>query len=234
VREGLDHVLRVLNATPKAKDEVIQQLEAEKAELVESMRDRQAQVMRSLAERREIEKTMGDSLLKLAAELEAERARSRAAEARIEGAKGDAEGLKDRIADLERKVAEGAARAESLGAERDELTRALVAEAEKVRLALAERTAADERWHQRLLESQKRVEEAGAGAAAEAAAASDMRAKVATLSEHMARALQERDAVVARFADWERERQRLLDALKQKDGMVAMLSTAFQSSLKKP
>ena len=39
--------------------------------------------------------------------------------------------------------------------------------------------------------------------------------------------------VVARFADWERERQRLLDALKQKDGMVSMLSSAFQGSLKK-
>ncbi|UPT72913.1 MAG: hypothetical protein M0D55_13470 [Elusimicrobiota bacterium] len=234
VREGLDQVLRVLMTSPKAKDEVIAQLEAEKAELVESMRDRQAQVMRSLAERREIEKTMGDSLLKLAAELEAERARTRAAEARIEAAKGDAEGLKARIGDLERRAAEDAARAASLGAERDELTRALVAEAEKVRTALAERTAADERWHQRLLESQRKLEEASASTALEASATNDLRAKVATLSEHMARALQERDAVVARFADWERERQRLLDALKQKDGMVAMLSTAFQSSLKKP
>ena len=50
----------------------------------------------------------------------------------------------------------------------------------------------------------------------------------------MARALQERDAVVARFADWERERQRLFDAIKQKDGMVSMLSSAFKGSLKKP
>ncbi|PIR15227.1 MAG: hypothetical protein COV48_15525, partial [Elusimicrobia bacterium CG11_big_fil_rev_8_21_14_0_20_64_6] len=101
-------------------------------------------------------------------------------------------------------------------------------------LAIAERTAADERWHQRLLELQKKVEDESARAGQEAASTSDLRAKVATLSEHMARALQERDAIVARFADWERERQRLLDALKQKDGMVAMLSTAFQSSLKKP
>jgi len=35
----------------------------------------------------------------------------------------------------------------------------------------------------------------------------------------------ERDGIVARFADWERERQRLLEALKQKEGMVAMLSS---------
>ena len=50
------------------------------------------------------------------------------------------------------------------------------------------------------------------------------------LSIHL---LRQPRAVVARFADWERERQRLLDALKQKDGMVAMLSSAFQGSLKK-
>lgn len=234
VREGLDQILKVLTATPKAKDEVIVELEAEKAELLKTMRERHEQLRAVLDERREIEKTMGDSLVSLSAELERERARTRAADARTEGVKGDVETLKSRIADLERSLTERDARAESLGAERDELTRALVAEAEKVRGAIAERAAADERWHQRMLEIQRKVEEENARASQEAAAAADLRAKVATLSEHMARALQERDAIVARFADWERERQRLLEALKQKDGMVAMLSSAFQGSLKKP
>lgn len=234
IREGLDSVLRHLNQSPKAKDEVISQLEMEKAELVKAMRERQAQVLRALDERREIEKSMGDSLLRMASELESERGKTRAAEQRIEAIKAEAENAKSLAADHERRAADAALRLESVAAERDELTRALVAEAEKVRAVLAERTAADERAHQRLLEAQRRTEEASAASAAEAAATADLRAKVATLSEHMARALQERDAVVARFADWERERQRLLDALKQKDGMVAMLSTAFQSSLKKP
>jgi chromosome segregation ATPase len=234
VREGLDQILRVLTATPKAKDEVIVELEAEKAELLKAMRERHQQLRAVLDERREIEKTMGDSLVALSGELERERAATRAADARTEGVKGDLETLKNRIADLERSLSERDARAESLGAERDELTRALVAEAEKVRLAMAERSAADERWHQRMLELQRKVEDENARASQEAASVSDLRAKVATLSEHMARALQERDAIVARFADWERERQRLLEALKQKDGMVAMLSSAFQGSLKKP
>lgn len=233
-REALDHVVRILTATPKAKDEVIVELEAEKTELLKAMRERHEQLRAVLDERREIEKTMGDSLVSLSGELERERARTRAADARTEGVKGDIETLNNRIADLERALAERDSRALSLGAERDELTRALVGEAEKVRLALNERTAADERWHQRMLELQRKVEDETARAGQEAASTSDLRAKVATLSEHMARALQERDAVVARFADWERERQRLLDALKQKDGMVAMLSSAFQGSLKKP
>ncbi|MBI2386153.1 MAG: hypothetical protein HYV14_09095 [Elusimicrobia bacterium] len=234
VREGLDRILKALTATPKAKDEVIVELEAEKSELLKTMRERHEQLRAVLDERRAIEKTMGDSLVALSGELERERAATRAADARTEGVKADVETLKNRIADLERSLSERDARAESLGAERDELTRALVAEAEKVRLAIAERTAADERWHQRMLELQRRVEDENARASQEAAATSDLRAKVATLSEHMARALQERDGIVARFADWERERQRLLEALKQKDGMVAMLSSAFQGSLKKP
>jgi len=234
VREGLDRILKVMTATPKAKDEVIVELEAEKAELLKAMRERHEQLRAVLDERREIEKTMGDSLVSLSGELERERARTRAADARTEGVKGDEESLKNRISDLERTLSERDARAESLGAERDALTRALVGEAEKVRLAIAERAAADERWHQRMLELQRKVEDENARASQEAATTSDLRSKVATLSEHMARALQERDGIVARFADWERERQRLLEALKQKDGMVTMLSSAFQGSLKKP
>ena len=233
VREGLDEILRILNATPKAKDEVIVELEAEKAELLRTLRGRHAQLLAVLGERREIEKTMGDSLVSLSEELERERARARAADARSESVKGGIETLNIRIADLERSVSEGDSRALSISAQRDELARALVSESEKVRLAISERSALDERWNQRMREAQIKIEEEAARAAQEAATAGDLRAKVTTLSEHMARALQERDSVVARFADWERERQRLLDALKQKDGMVAMLSSAFQGSLGK-
>jgi chromosome segregation ATPase len=229
VREALHQVLRVVTATPKAKDEIIAAVEEEKAELVRSMRERREQTQDLLAERSAIEKSMGNSLIAMTAELEKERGRTREAETRLEQAKG----LTPRIIDLERSLCERDARALSLGAERDELTRALVVESDKTRAAIAERTACDERWHQRLLELQRKVEEETARAVGEASTTSDLRAKVATLSEHMARALQERDAVIGRFADWERERQRLFEALKQKDGMIAMLSTAFQSSLKK-
>lgn len=233
VREGLDRILNLMTATPKAKDEIIVELEAEKVELLKAMRERHEQLRKVIDERREIEKTMGDSLVALSGQLEAERARTRAAAARTEAAKGERETREARVADLERAMAEREIRAQSIAAERDELTRALVAEAEKVRLAIAERSASDERWHQRHLELQRKVTDESARADQEASSTSDLRAKVATLSEHMARALQERDGIVARFADWERERQRLLEAIKQKEGMVAMLSSAFQGSLKK-
>lgn len=234
VREGLDQVLAHLRATPKAKDEVISELEGEKAELVATLRRRQEDLRRFVEERRAVEKSLGDSLMTLTAEVERARGETREAAARESEALRALEALRSRLEMLERSVSERDARLLSVAAERDELTRALVAEAEKVRLGVAERAAADERWHQRLLDAQRRVEEEAAKSAGEAATAADLRAKVAALSEHMARALQERDAIVARFADWERERQRLLDALKQKDGMISMLSSVFQGSLKKP
>lgn len=232
-REAIERIARMLAATPKAKDQIIAELEEEKAQLARSMRERHEQLRAVIEERRAIEKTMGDSLLALSGQLEAERARARAAESSAAGEKGTLEDLRGQVADLQRALAERDARALSLGAERDELTRALVGEAEKVRAAIAERSAADDRWHQRMFELQRKLEEESARAGQEASSTNDMRAKIATLSEHMARSLQDRDAVVARFADWERERQRLLEAIRQKDGIVAMLSSAFQGTLKK-
>lgn len=234
MRESLDRVVKILTQTPKAKDEVIVELEAEKAALVKAMRERRDELVRFAEDRRAVEKSMGDSLVELTGELEKERARTRSAEARANAAAGGVEALKARVEDLERSLAERDSRSLSLSAERDELTRSLVAESEKVRAAVEARTASDERWHQRLLELQRKVEDETARASAESASTGDLRAKIATMSEHMARAFQERDAVVARFADWERERQRYMDALKQKDGMITMLSTAFQGALKKP
>ncbi|MBI3288842.1 MAG: hypothetical protein HYZ74_04920 [Elusimicrobia bacterium] len=234
VRETLARIMNVLLAAPKAKDEIIVELEQEKADMMRSMRERHEQLRATLEERRQIEKTMGESLLQLSDELEKERALTRAADARAADARGETEALARRVGDLEKALAERDTRALALTAERDELTRALVAEADKVSVAIAERTAADERWHQRLIELQRKVEDEAASTGQASAATGELRAKVATLSEHMTRALQERDAVVARFSDWERERQRLLDALKQKEGMLSMISGAFQSSLKKP
>ena len=234
IREKLDLITRTLAATPKAKDEIILELEQEKADLMRSMQERHEQLRATLEERRQIEMTMGDSLLQLASDLEKEREKTRAADSRANDIKGDIEALSHRYTDLERTCSERDARALSLGAERDELTRALVAEAEKFRASIAERTASDERWNQRVLELQGKLEAEAAHAGQEASISGDLRAKVATLSEHMTRALQERDAVVARFAEWERERQRLLDIVKQKDNMVSMLSSAFKGTIKKP
>jgi hypothetical protein len=54
-----------------------------------------------------------------------------------------------------------------------------------------------------------------------------------TLAEQTARTLQERDAVVARHSEWDKERQRLLDMVRKKDEMISLLSATFQGALKK-
>ena len=64
-------------------------------------------------------------------------------------------------------------------------------------------------------------------------AAFDARGQMGALAEQTARSLQERDAALARYSDWEKERQRLLDAIRKKDDMISLLSATFQGALKK-
>lgn len=232
--DGIRRILAHLTATPKAKDQIIEALEQEKADLSKALHARVEETRRFAFERRDIEKSLGDGLLKLTAELEAERARVRGAQDEAAALRGRVAELASRVADLERVVSERDVRLESVSAERDELTRALVAESEKLRGGLASRADSEARWNARVLELQRRVEEENAVRAAESATAADLRAKLAALSDHLARALQEKDATIARFSDWDKERRRLLDLVSKKDEMISMLSSAFQGSLKKP
>jgi hypothetical protein len=233
VRRDLERVLLVLTATPKAKDAVISELEAEKEELARLARDRQEALRRFADERRAVEKSLGDGLLELTGRLEDERARTRAAEAAAAARLGELETSKARASDLERAVADREARASQLSAERDELARALVAEADKVRRGLVERRSADEEAEKRVMELRRLLGEEAARRASAEGAASDARGQMSALAEQLARALQERDATLARFSDWEKERQRLLDVIRKKDEMISLLSATFQGALKK-
>ncbi|MDE2510404.1 MAG: hypothetical protein KGL74_04725, partial [Elusimicrobia bacterium] len=86
----------------------------------------------------------------------------------------------------------------------------------------------------RMSELRKRLdEEAGRRASAEGAAA-DARSQMGALAEQTARSLQERDSILARFSDWEKERQRLNEVIRKKDDMISLLSSTFQGALKKP
>jgi DNA repair exonuclease SbcCD ATPase subunit len=233
VREGLQRVISIMTATPKAKDSLIEDLEGEKNDLRKLAQERREELLRYAAERREIEKSMGDGLAKLSGQLEEERSRNRAAEAAISAKKADLEALKPRMADLERAAADREARALQLSAERDELARALMAEAEKVRRGIEERREADAAAEARLNELRQSLGEEASRRASAEGGARDARAQMGALAEQTARSLQERDAVLARFSDWEKERQRLLDMLRKKDEMISLLSATFQGALKK-
>jgi DNA repair exonuclease SbcCD ATPase subunit len=226
----LERVIKILTETPKAKDEAIAALEAERAELLKQLKERHEALARFAAERRDVEKSMGDGLLRMTGELESERARTRAAEAVSSERLGQIESLKARFADLERAVADRDARVQAMAAERDELARALAGEAEKTRRGLEERRAADEAADARLTELRRRLDEEAARRASAEGAAADARSQMGALAEQTARSLQERDATLARFSDWEKERQRLLDIVRKKDEMISLLSATLRGA----
>lgn len=234
LQESLERIAQRLSERPHAKDQVIAALEEEKEDLRRALRERHDALRRYSEERRSVEKSLGDGLVAAHAQLDAERERASAAESRAAALKGTLSGLEARVAELEQAVAERERRLESGAAERDQLVRSLVAESEKVRAGLASRAEAEERWNSKVQELQARVDAEVARRQDESGALSDLRLKLAAVTEQMARAMQERDATVARFAEWEADRKRLLEALRQKDEMVSMLSAAFHGALGGP
>ncbi|MEK7384491.1 MAG: hypothetical protein AAB262_14560, partial [Elusimicrobiota bacterium] len=233
VREDVARVLALLTATPKAKDMLIAQADAESAELRRALAESQEALRRFAGERRDVEKSMGDSLVRLSAELENERARTRAADALASARLGETEKLKTRLPDLERSISERDERLTALHAERDELMKSLVAETEKVRLSIEERRKADADAEAQAALLRKRLEEEAARRDLCEGAAGNARAGMAAMADQLARTLQERDATLARFSEWEKERQRNLETLQKKDEMISLLSATVQGALKK-
>ena len=227
-------MITILTATPKAKDMLVEEAENESAEFRRALSESQEALRRFAGERRGVEKSMGDSLVRLSAELEEERSRTRAADARAAERSGETEKLKARLADLERSVCERDERLTTLCAERDELVKSLVAEAEKVRRSLEERREADAAAEAQAALLRKRLEDESARRNLSDGAASDARARMVTMADQLARTLQERDATLARFSEWEKERQRLLEILQKKDEMISLLSSTVRGALNKP
>lgn len=234
LHETLERIAQRLQERPHAKDQVIQALEEEKEDLRRALRERHDALRRYSEERRAVEKSLGDGLVAAHSQLDAERERASAAESRAAVLKGTLAGLEARVAELETSVAERDRRLESVAAERDQLVRSLVAESEKVRSGLASRAEAEERWNAKVQELQAKADAEVSRRQDESGALSDLRLRLAAVTEQMARAMQERDATVARFAEWEADRKRLLEALRQKDEMVSMLSAAFHGALGGP
>ena len=110
-----------------------------------------------------------------------------------------------------------------MAAERDELTKALLAEAAKVREQISERVRSEAAWGAKLSQAQDRAAAETARAAKEAMSVSEAQARLTVVSDQMMRALQDRDAILNRFAAWEKDRQALLKTIRDKDDMIAAL-----------
>ena len=229
-----DKVHAILSQPAKARDQMLAELEQEKRDLMLALKTRTEQLRSYALERREVERTMGEGLMEAHRQLELERARRE--EERQRGAALD-QAIRILQADVElarQDVKDREARLGASAGERDALLGALAEEAAKVRRQIDERADADRAWEARVLELQRRVnEERGAKLAADGRAA-ELDDRLKTLSEHLARALREREGADRRVSEWDKDRAALETQLRKKDEMVAMLSSTFQNLLKKP
>lgn len=233
LRENVERVLSILTASPKTQDVLLTEARTQNDELRRALDERQEALRRFAVERNDVERSMGESLVRLSAELEEERARTRAADARGLAALGEVEQLKVRTADLARALKDRDDRLLALNAERDELAKSFLTEAEKVRAGVEDRRAAEAAAQSRIAEIKKLLEEESSRRVLVEGAAADARARLASLADRVARSYQENDSVQARFSDWEKERQRLIETIRKKDEMIALFSSAMRGAIDK-
>ena len=230
----LAQVVEILMTPPKAKDEIIAALEMEKEELARALKERAQALEKYMIERRGVEESLGNGVSEFHAQIDKAREENRALSARVSELELAKAVLEDRLQLAEKRADEKDDRREALASERDQLARALLAESGRVRTQIEERSRSDEDWARKLSKLQQEFAEAVQLKASQSSAVADLRAQVATLTEHMAKALQEKDAVISRFASWEEERGKLLKVIKEKDETLAMLNATFQGMLQKP
>lgn len=227
--------LREALARPeKAKDHLLQELETEKRDLLAALRERTEQLRAYTIERRDVERTLGESLMDLTRELEAGRVAQAQLRARVASLESDLLAAKAREALKEKEGEQAPGRLEALARQRDEALKALEDESEKLKAQVEARLESDKRWEARVAELQALLEEERAKRLQAEQAAAGLQARIQTLADHLARQLQDREAEGRRTADWSRERQELAAALRKKEEMIAMLSATFQNLLKKP
>ena len=232
MRAALTQLYERAMQNPQAKDAVIAGLEAEKAELVRALRERSDSFQAHAKERREVERTMGESILALNKELDAANQRAQAAAAQLAMGRLDAARLADALAAAQRLAQEAETRRLSHETERDALVKALSVESGHTQAQLDERAKSDEAWAKRVQELQAKLASELEARSRESSMIGDLRAQLATLSEQLARALQERDAAAGRTGNWEQDRAQLIKRLQEKDATIASLSATFQRLVK--
>ncbi|HBL18839.1 MAG TPA: hypothetical protein DD417_19280 [Elusimicrobia bacterium] len=228
------NVHAILTQPAKAKDQMITDLEAEKRDLMDALKQRTEQLRSYTLERREVERGMGESLMELNRQVEFERAKRQQDREHIASLESALQASRAELELVRREGEQKDERFRRLAEERDALAVALTEEAEKVRKQIEARTESDKRWEAKIVEFQSALNDERERRTAATQSASDLRAQVATLSDHIAKVLREQDGKEKLHADWAKEREGIEATLRKKDEMIAMLSSTFQNLLKKP
>ena len=227
------HVEKMLAEPPHAKDEIVREIEQEKRDLMNALKERSAQFHAFTLERREVERTLGESLLKFQREFDEARAKHVALEARVADLGMQAQMSESRAQLAERDAANKDERFQALAAERDELAKALVLETGRMREQVERSAASEDAWADRLEATARQTAEEKHRRVEVESELADLRARIQSLSDNLARALQERDSVVHESAAWKHEKEQLAAALRKKDEMIGMLSSTFKNLIKK-
>ncbi len=234
VRALLGRAVDALTADPKARDQVIADLEEENRAVVKSLRERGESMRRFAEERRQIEASMGQSLVELTGAVEAEREKTREAARAASGLKNEIAALQDRLTAAERALHDKDALLDAARQERDSLLRSVVEHASQLRAHVDQNLKDQQASDARLRELQAQTAADKQKSAEEAASAADLKAKLAALSQEVARLVMERDTSSGRQNAWEGERAQLMETLRKKEEMLGLLSSTFQNLIKKP
>ncbi len=223
----------ILTQPAKAKDEMLRELEGEKTDLLRALKERTEQLRAYTLERREVERTLGESLMDLNRRLEVERASHQETKSQISAHQLAADALRAEREMLQQQLSHQEERWRALAAERDALALSLMEEAEQVRRQIEGRMESDRAWEAKLLEHQKLVNDEREAKLKAEQIACELRAQQQTITDHVARVLREKEAVEKGFEAWQKEKEELLGSLRKKDEMVGMLSSTFRNLLKK-
>jgi chromosome segregation ATPase len=218
----------------EAKDQLIQALEQEKKDLSEALKARNEEIRAYAMERREVERSLGESLMELTRQLEVERSKQAVSQEQIASLRLDISALQAEIRLLSQNIEQKDQRLARKALECEELDKTLSEQASKLRAQLQEKLESDRLWGEKMSQQQKILEQEREARLHAEQLGSDLRAQLQTLTDHLSRVLREKESDEGKFAQWDKEREQLLNTLRKKDEMIAMLSATFQNLLKKP
>jgi len=229
-----DEMHGIISRPQAAKDQMVADLEREKRDLMRALKARSEELRSYTLERREVEHSLGESLMDASRSQELERAKHRQLEERIASQQGEIESLKAAATLRDEELRQKDERFQQLAEERDKIVQALAEEASKVSNQIDARTDSDRRWESKILDMQKRVDDEREKRLQIEESTSALRDQVNTLTEHLSRVLKEKERTEQHYGEWLKEREGIQNSLKKKDEMIGMLSSTFQNLLKKP
>lgn len=224
----------LLTQPPQAKDELIREIELEKQDLLKALRQRSEELRSYTLERREVERTMGESLMDLNRRLEEERSRQSAFQAETADLRLKLQLFESQKQEGTGQIQERDRRLAVAAAERDRMAQILAAQEVRMQEGLKLRLDTEGAWAQKFSELEGLLKTERHARLSDAQVLATLRTEIETLTRHLAATLNEKEEaqkLASRTTDQTREME---ESLRKKEEMLSMLSTTLQNLLQKP